>query len=63
MYVYSLIYHNSIGVGYFSSYKKARAVKKQYQSTLPGFKDHQHGFKITKIKVNFDNYYFLGRDE
>ena len=40
-------------------YKKARKVKKKYQAIVPGFKDHSHGFKIKKIEVNRDNYYFM----
>lgn len=65
MYVYKLIYEKqnkgiaSMNIGYYSSYKKARKVKKKYQATVPGFKDHSHGFKIKKIEVNRDNYYFM----
>lgn len=65
MYVYNLIYEKqnkgieSINIGYYSSYKKARKVKKKYQAIVPGFKDHSHGFKIKKIEVNRDNYYFM----
>ena len=36
-----------------------RKVKKKYQAIVPGFKDHSHGFKIKKIEVNRDNYYFM----
>ena len=36
-----------------------RKVKKKYQAIVPGFKDHSHGFKIRKIEVNRDNYYFM----
>ena len=63
--VYNLIYEKqnkgieSMNIGYYSSYKKARKVKKKYQATVPGFKDHSHGFKIRKIEVNRDNYYFM----
>ena len=63
MYVYKLIYEKqnkgiaSMNIGYYSSYKKARKVKKKYQAIVPGFKDHSHGFKIRKIEVNRDNYY------
>ena len=55
MYVYKLIYEKqnkgigSMNIGYYSSYKKARKVKKKYQAIVPGFKDHSHGFKIKKI--------------
>ena len=65
MYVYKLIYEKqnkaiaSMNIGYYSSYKKARKVKKKYQAIVPGFKDHSHGFKIRKIEVNRDNYYFM----
>ena len=65
MYVYNLIYEKqnkgieSMNIGYYSSYKKARKVKKKYQAIVPGFKDHSHGFKIKKIEVNRDNYYFM----
>lgn len=58
MYVYELTYKKPkrgigpMAIGYFSSYKKARETMKLYQSSLPGFKDHSHGFKIKKIKVN-----------
>ena len=57
MYVYKLIYEKqnkgiaSMNIGYYSSYKKARKVKKKYQAIVPGFKDHSHGFKIRKIEV------------
>ena len=56
MYVYNLIYEKqnkgieSMNIGYYSSYKKARKVKKKYQAIVPGFKDHSHGFKIKKQK-------------
>ena len=66
MYVYNLVYekpNKGIGpmnIGYFSSYKKAREIKKKYQATVPGFKDHGDGFQIKKIEVNRDNYYFQG---
>lgn len=64
MYVYNLVYekpNKGIGpmnIGYFSSYKKARDIKKKYQTRVPGFKDHGDGFKIKKIEINRDNYYF-----
>ena len=65
MYVYKLIYEKqnkgiaSMNIGYYSSYKIARKVKKKYQAIVPGFKDHSNGFKIKKIEVNRDNYYFM----
>lgn len=65
MYVYNLVFEKSrkgiapMNIGYFSSYKKARETMKMYQSTLPGFKEYSHGFKIKKIEVNCDNYYFV----
>ena len=43
MYVYNLIYEKqnkgigSMNIGYYSSYKKARKVKKKYQAIVPGF--------------------------
>ena len=61
MYVYKLIYEKqnkgigSMNIGYYSSYKKARKVKKKYQAIVPGFKDHSHGFKIKKIEVLSEN--------
>lgn len=63
MYVYQLIYEKkkkgfASHIGYFSSYRKARQVMKRYSSELPGYKDHSHGFRIKKIELNRDNYYF-----
>ena len=63
MYVYQLMYKKEKKgfaslIGYFSSYKKARQIMKKYSSELPGYKDHSHGFKIKKMELNRDNYYF-----
>ena len=63
MYVYQLMYKQEKKgfaslIGYFSSYKKARQIMKKYSSELPGYKDHSHGFKIKKMELNRDNYYF-----
>lgn len=51
-----------MNLGYYSSYKKAREIQKKYQSSVAGFKDHSHGFRIKKIEVNRDNYYFCGEE-
>lgn len=61
MHVYQLTHDHkgSINtIGYFGSWKKARAVMKKYRSSIPGFKDYPNCFEIKKIKVNEDNYYF-----
>lgn len=68
VYVYNLEYSKpkkgigSMNLGYYSSYKKAREIQKKYQSSVAGFKDHSHGFRIKKIEVNRDDYYFCGEE-
>lgn len=62
MYVYQLLHDHGANIktiGYFGSWKKARAVMKKYRSSVKGFKDHPNCFSIKRIRLNEDNYYFL----
>jgi hypothetical protein len=62
MYIY-VLNHDHAGdekiIGYYTSWKKARKVMKEYRSSVEGFKHFPNQFSIKKIRVNEDNYYFL----
>ena len=62
MYIYQLTHDCGADtiktIGYFGSWKKARAVMKKYRSSVRGFKDYPKCFSIKKIRLNDDNYYF-----
>ena len=61
MYVYQLTHVRGVEIkvrGYFGSWKKARQVMKKYRSQLQGFKDYPRCFKIKKLRVNQDDFYY-----
>ena len=61
MYVYQLTHVRGVDIkviGYFGSWKKARQVMKKYRSQVQGFKDYPRCFKIKKLRVNQDDFYY-----
>ena len=61
MYVYQLTHVNGISIkviGYFGSWKKARQVMKKYRSQVQGFKEFPRCFRIKKLLVNQDYFYY-----
>ena len=61
MYVYQLTHVNGISIkviGYFGSWKKARQVMKKYRSQVQGFKEFPRCFRIKKLRVNQDDFYY-----
>ena len=50
--------YSTCAIGYYTSRKRAKRIIEQYRS-LPGFSDYPNGFRITKVRLNYDNYDFM----